>query len=170
MTKLKYGKNIIINEKSGETSSSFTAPDIFVKYIINYNNYTVYKREKYLAGVLGKFDWFPPLLYADDKKQYFIYKKVGVPVNKKNKPKNLKNQFDKIISDLQSVNVQHNDIKSGELLVNKIGKIFLCDFGWGSVNNDLGCGVKNIWSCNNKQKPGGWIGKDADALKRLGFI
>ena len=90
-------------------------------------------------------------------------------MTKSNAPKNLKEQFKKILDDMKSVNVQHNDIKIGELLINKQGKISLCDFGWGSVNNDLGCGVKNIWSCNNKKKPGGWF-DDTNALKRLGLI
>ena len=72
---------------------------------------------------------------------------------------------------MKSVNVQHNDIKIGQLLVNKNGKFFLCDFGWGSVNNDLGCGVENIWSCNNKKKPPlGSHRNDNNALKRLGLI
>ena len=169
MVILKYRENFIINEKGGATSTSFTAPDIFVKYIINYQQYNVYEREKYLAGILGKFDWFPKLLYADDEKQYFIYKNAGVPLNKKNKPNDFKKQFEKILADLKSVNVQHNDIKIGEILINESGKVFLCDFGWGSVNNDLGCGVKNMWTCNNKKKPGGWH-DDKTALKRLGLI
>ena len=169
MWNLKYGSNIKINDKGGATSRSFTAPNIFVKYIIRYQKYTVYEREKYLAGILSKFDWFPKLLYSDDRKQYFIYKNVGVPLNNENKPKDLKKQFDKILADMKSVNVEHNDIKISELLVNSSGKLFLCDFGWGSVNNDLGCGVKNMWSCNNKKKPGGWF-DDKITLKRLGLI
>ena len=169
MLKLNYGSTIKITKNSGFTSNSFTAPDTFIKYIIKYQKYTVYQREKYLASILGKFDWFPRLLYADDEKQYFIYKNVGVPVNKETESKDLKKQFDKILADMKSVNVQHNDIKIGELLINTNGKIFLCDFGWGSLNNDLGCGVKNIWSCNNKNKPGGWF-DDENTLKRLGLI
>jgi len=169
MEKLRYGHHIIINNSTGNTSVSFKAPWIFVKYIIKWQQYNVYEREKYLAGILSQFDWFPKLLYADDTGKYFIYKNVGVPLNKKNKPKDLKKQFDKILSDLKSVNVQHNDIKIGEILINRSGKVFLCDFGWGSVNNDLGCGVKNMWSCNNKKKPGGWH-DDKTALKRLGLI
>lgn len=173
MLELIYRKNLIINEKGhgGYTSCSFKAPDIFVKYINNdtWQKYNVYEREKYLAGILGKFDWFPKLIYSDDNLKYFIYKNVGIPLNKDNKPKDLKLQFDKILDDLKSVNVQHNDIKIGELLINESGKVFLCDFGWGSVNNDLGCGVENIWSGHNKQKPGGWL-DDADSLKRLDLI
>ena len=32
---------------------------------------------------------------------------------------------------MKSVNVQHNDIKIGEILVDENKKIYLCDFGWG---------------------------------------
>ena len=38
---------------------------------------------------------------------------------------------------MKSVNVQHNDIKFGELLIDENNKLYLCDFGWGSVNNQL---------------------------------
>jgi hypothetical protein len=86
MEKLSYGVNLKIINK-GSTSRTFKAPHIFVKYVINFREYNVYEREKYLAGILGKFDWSVKLLYSDDKDKYFIYKNVGVPVNKDNKPK-----------------------------------------------------------------------------------
>ena len=35
------------------------------------------------------------------------------------------------VKDMESVNVQHNDIKLGELLIDENKKIYLCDFGWG---------------------------------------
>ena len=120
-----------------------------------------------MASILNKFDWYPKLLYYDDDKKLLVFQKVGVPVTFKNAPHDLKEQFNKILMDLQSVNVQHNDIKPGELLVDHNRKIYLCDFGWASVNNDIGCGI-GIWSCNNKNKPGGYF-DDRTALERCGF-
>ena len=73
--------------------------------------------------------------------------------------------LNKILEDMKSVNVQHNDIKIGEILVDENKKIYLCDFGWSSINNELGCGI-GLWNCNNKQKPGGYH-HDATTLKRL---
>ena len=153
--------------KCGETSSSVTLPHLFIKYIVKYKKFDVYKREKHIASILKKFSWYPPLLYSDDEEQFLIFKKRGVPLNSQNAPDDLIEQFNKILDDMKSVNVQHNDIKPGEILVDD-QKIYLCDFGWGSINNDLGCGI-GIWSCNNKKKPGGYH-DDSFALKRLNLI
>lgn len=162
---IKYlKKNLKINESSA-TSLSLKVPHIFIKYVVEYIDKDVYKREKYLGDILNKFDWFPKRLYCDDINHFFIYKNVGEPITIKKKPKDLEKQFNKILSDLKSVNVQHNDIKMSELLVDKNNKLYLCDFGWGSVNNDIGCGI-DIWGCNNKDKPGGYI-DDASALNKL---
>lgn len=153
---------------SGATSSSFTAPHIFVKYITDYKTHDVYKREKYVASILSKFDWFPQLLYADDRDEFFVYRNCGVPVDITNRPRDIEKQFENILRDMNSVNVQHNDIKRGELLVDGNGKLFLCDFGWASVDNNINCGI-DIWGCDNKQKPGGYY-DDVVALKRCGFV
>ena len=36
------------------------------------------------------------------------------------------------------------------ILIDENNKIYLCDFGWGSINNELGCGI-GLWNCNNKK-------------------
>ncbi len=155
----------IVND--GATSLSFTAPHLFIKYIVNYKKYDVYKREKYMSSILKQFDWYPTLLYSCDTNHFLVFKYAGVPVTKINKPNDFDKQFNKILNDMKNVNVQHNDIKSSEILVyNK--KIYLCDFGWASVNGDIGCEI-DIWSCNNKSKPGGYY-DDELVLKRLGLI
>lgn len=157
-------KNITII-KQGYTSSTFSSPFLFVKYIIKYKEYNVYEREKYIGSILKKFDWYPKLLYSDDINQFFVYSNVGVPITIKNKPDDFEKQFNKILEDMKSVNVQHNDIKKEEILIDENKKIYLCDFGWGSINNELGCDI-GLWNCNNKKKPGGYR-DDANALKRL---
>ena len=161
-------KNNITIINQGYTSSTFTSPFLFVKYVTSYKNFNVYEREKYIGTILKNFDWFPNLLYSDDINQFFVYSNVGVPVTIKNKPDDFEKQFNKILEDMKSVNVQHNDIKIGEILIDENNKIYLCDFGWGSINNDLGCGI-GLWSCNNKNKPGGYF-DDKTTLKRLNFI
>ena len=141
---------------------------LFIKYVIKYKEYNIYEREKYLASILKDFDWFPKLLYSDDINKFLVYSNVGVPVTRNNKPKDLKEQFKKILSDMKSVNVQHNDIKIGEILIDKNDKIYLCDFGWGSINKQLDCGI-DLWNCKNKDKPGGYY-RDKNALERLNLI
>lgn len=152
----------------GSTSSSFISPFLFVKYLTSYKEYNVYEREKYIGSILNKFEWYPKLHYSDDINKFFVFSNVGVPVTIKNKPYDLEKQFNKILNDMKSVNVQHNDIKIGEILVDENNKIYLCDFGWGSINNQLGCGI-GLWNCNNKKKPGGYH-DDATTLKRLKLI
>ena len=109
-----------------------------------------------IGTILKKFDWYPKLLHSDDINQFFVYSNVGVPVTIKNKPDDLEKQFNKILEDMKSVNVQHNDIKIGEILINENNKIYLCDFGWGSINNEIGCGI-GLWNCNNKKNQAGII-------------
>tara|TARA_R110002074_G_scaffold388120_1_gene570595 strand:+ start:195 stop:725 length:531 start_codon:yes stop_codon:yes gene_type:complete len=168
MLKKKDLKENITVINDGTTSASFSSPFLFIKYVINFKDYNVYEREKHISTILEDFDWYPKLLYGDDINQFFVFSNVGVPITSKNKPDDLEKQFNKILADMKSVNVQHNDIKIGEILVDEDNKIYLCDFGWGSINNELGCGI-GIWNCNNKKKPGGYF-DDITTLKRLKLI
>jgi len=162
---MKLKNNIRIIEKSG-TSKSLTVPFLFIKYVIEWIDFDVYKREKFLATILKDFDWYPKLLYSDDINHILVFNNVGVVLESNNKPDDLEEQFNKILADMKSVNIQHNDIKIGELLINKDNKIFLCDFGWGSINNDFGCG---IGMCKKPPKCFLYT-KDKDTLKRLKLI
>mgnify|MGYP003975052445 CR=1 FL=1 len=153
--------------KNGSTSLSFIAPHIFIKYIIKWKKYNIYEREKYLGLKLNKFDWYPTLLYYNDEKQYLIFNYSGIPITTNNRPSDFVQQFNKILDDLKNENIQHNDIKHGEILV-KDSKIYLCDFGWGSINNNINCGI-DIWGCKNTQKPGGYF-NDSTTLQRLKLI
>ena len=164
-----FNDDISLNHiKYCATSKCFSTKQFFIKKIIKYNKENVYDREKYISSILKEFDWFPELLYSNDTNKILIFKNVGVPITKKNKPDNLEMQFNKILKDMKSKNIQHNDIKIEEILMNNKKKIYLCDFGWGSINNNFNCGI-NIWGCNNKNKPGGWY-DDNLTLTRLGFI
>jgi len=153
--------------KQGDTSSTFCVNDIFLKFITDkWKNYDVYKREKHLASVLNRFSWFPTLLFSIDEKELLVYNYCGEPLTKNNCPKDAITQINKILNDLDSVNIQHNDITKDELLVDKNGKIYLCDFGWGSINNNLACGI-DIWG-QNKSKPIVTF-SDKTVIQRLGI-
>ena len=106
-------------------------------------NRDLYKREKYLGSILNRFDWYPELLYSDDDQNLLIFRYAGIPLTPDNAPDDVCFQYDNIMKDMESLNINHNDIKNGELLINN-GKIYLCDFGWGSINNNMNCGI-DIW-------------------------
>jgi serine/threonine protein kinase len=132
------------NTNAAHTSQYFCSHKFFIKNVIHFSKNNVYDRK------------------------ILIFKNVGVPVIRENKPNNLETQFNQILNDMKSKNIQHNDIKIGEILMDDKKKIYLCDFGWSSINNNLNCGI-DMWGCNNKNKPGGWHNDDT-TLTRLGLI
>ena len=156
------------NTNAAHTSQYFCSHKFFIKNVIHFSKNNVYDREKYMASILKEFSWYPELLYSNDINKILIFKNVGVPVTRENKPNDLETQFNQILNDMKSKNIQHNDIKIGEILMDDKKKIYLCDFGWSSINNNLNCGI-DMWGCNNKNKPGGWHNDDT-TLTRLGLI
>ena len=56
------------------------------------------------------------IIHCDDK-QFFIFKYVGVLVTEINKPNDLQQKFNKILFDMRSINVQHNDIKIRKIFI-----------------------------------------------------
>ena len=158
----------IKTSKQGATSDTFSINNIFFKFSHggdNYKHCQLYKREKYIATILNKYDWFPTLLFTYNDKDLLIYEYCGVSLNRDNCPNDAIDQINNILLDLEKENIQHNDIKLDELLVNENGKIFLCDFGWGSINNNMNCGI-DLWDCPNTEKPGGWY-NDKTVIERL---
>ena len=100
---------------------------LITKFLLNLILETTsrYEREKFLGTLLNKFDWYPKLLFSDDSKKLLIFNYAGEPLTKENAPKDVM-QFNNIISDLEKLNIQHNDITEGELLVLN-DKLYLCD-------------------------------------------
>lgn len=139
--------------KNGATSKYYVSNDkqYFMKQIIKYTNYEILKREVYILKLLNKhnFDWCPKFVFTNDK-DIIITEWIGEVVNKNNIPDGFTQQSKKILSDLSSLNIRHNDIKHGEILI-KENKIFLVDFGWASFGDDFSLGGM----CDNKIKPCG---------------
>jgi hypothetical protein len=148
-----------------KTSKIYESNDrkYIIKQITKRKEYDVYKREKYILSLLHKnnIDWCPKLITYNDKQQILVMNHCGVPITRKNKPVDVVNQFKKIINDMLLLNITHNDIKSFELLV-KNNKLYLCDYGWASINNNHSCGI-NIW---HGVKPRGYL-NDNTALYRI---
>ena len=133
-----------------------------LKKIILFLEYDTYKREVLLLKKLNKeVDWTPKIIYNEDKDNIIVSEYCGERINEYNKPNNYKEQINKIIFDLKRLNIQHNDLKIEEILV-KNNKIYICDFGWGSINNKHDC-CANLWS---GVKPFGYF-REKDILNKL---
>ena len=71
------------------------------------------------------------LSYERKDDQLIIYSKYyGKAVTNETLPDDWEEQRDHIIKILRENNCRHNDIKPGEILINKEEKIALCDFGF----------------------------------------
>lgn len=142
---------------SGVTSKVYLTKDnkYIFKKIIKYITHDVFEREVYILDLLNKnnFLWAPELINFDDKNKIIMMSYCGNIMNEDNKPDDYLDQFKKILADMESINLQHNDIKKGKEILVKDNKIFICDFGWASINNELGCHA-GYW---NEDKPSGII-------------
>lgn len=167
-------RNVAFFEK--KMSHNYSTSKIYVsgdkqyvlKKIIKYNEYDCFKREVYILKLLQQYEWCPKLLWNNGK-DMIVTSYCGEPLTKENCPQNALIQVQKILKDLERKRVKHNDIirndkymKKCELLVmNK--KVYLCDFGWASIDNDFSCQQHNI---KNVKKPYGVI----DDTKCLTFV
>ena len=110
-----------------------------------------------------KVDWVPKLICYDSKNKILMMPFCGEILNKNNKPKNMKDQIKSILNDLEKLNIQHNDIKCRQEILVLDNKVYICDWGWGSINNKHSCNI-NLW---HGEKPRGYEGKDKDILRRF---
>lgn len=152
----------IVNLKSNSATSQIykdTNNTIVIKKIIKFKDYNVFEREIHILTLLNKANInVPKLLYYDYNKQIIIMSYCGIPINKLvfESNNNYKKQLSDIIKELKKNNIKHNDIKHNSEILLLNNKIYLCDFGWATINNNLHC---NINLCN-KPKPCGIINDD----------
>lgn len=154
--------------QQGTTSKVYLSEnkEMVMKQVTSHIKKDVYEREKYMLQFFNaiNINWCPQLYNYDDAQHILIMSYCGERVNTSNKPVDLRKQLEDILSDLQCCNVQHNDIKESEILIQD-NKVYICDYGWSSINNELSCN-RNIW---NGEKPCN-IYKDDTLLKRLGYL
>jgi len=163
--KIVINGNIFKKKHIGGTSHVFLSEDKkkIYKKIVKYDDYDVLKREIFFYKLLKNFDWLPKLYHYGNN--YMVVEYCGKQINKKNIPNNYKEQILKILDDLKSMNIRHNDLYCSDEKVNitvKNGKLFVIDFGWASINDDFSCGI----GLDSKKKPKGII-KDDEVLKKL---
>ena len=65
----------------------------------------------------------------------------------------------------QKLEFELNKSKRRNLGKHENNSIYLCDFGWASINNNMNCGI-GLWDCININKPGGYLSDD-NALKMI---
>lgn len=120
----------------------------FVKEVIHFLNYHCLLREIHILKLLNSknYLWTPKLIHYNDK--LLVTEYIGDYVTHINIPLDYLSQINIILQNLKDCSIKHNDIKLKEILV-KNGRLFLCDFGWASINNDMSCGI-NI---SNENKP-----------------
>jgi tRNA A-37 threonylcarbamoyl transferase component Bud32 len=122
------------------------------KTIIKYKEYDVFQREIFWLKLFEQHDFLftPRIIDIDYNNLCFKMTYCGQPITKNTLPPNWRLQVYRILKSLGSVNCRHNDMKSDEILVND-DKIYMCDFGWASLENDFTLGI----GLNAKVKPHG---------------
>nr|QBK88051.1 MAG: serine/threonine protein kinase [Marseillevirus LCMAC202] len=113
------------------------------KHVHAYRSHQVFEREVYWLKYLNEngYTWCPKLLSSNPEKKTIRMAYVGTPITKKNAPQNWKEQLQQILDDLETENIQHNDIKRSEILI-KNGQLSLVDYGWASKGTDWSCGQR----------------------------
>jgi tRNA A-37 threonylcarbamoyl transferase component Bud32 len=152
-----HGNDVMFSTviKGGCTSEVYKcSKNQFVKKrVTRFLDHNCYEREIHVLKLLSdhNFEWCPKLIETNDNEKSFVMNYCGERMSKLNKPKNYKEQIQHILNDMKSINLKHNDIKKGEILVLK-SKIYIVDFGWASINDNFSCGLDGI---SSKIKPCG---------------
>lgn len=152
----------------GSTSTVWVSNDkmYVIKFVNKYTEYDVYQREVFILRKLNalNFDWCPKLIECNDTQRYIVTTYCGEEINTKNKPINTQIQLTNILYDLRKHGIKHNDIKQSEILV-KNDKIYICDFGWCTLNDSWSMGI----NLNNSTKPFHYY-EDETLFKRMPWL
>ena len=116
--------------------------ELIVRKVVRaYLEHDVFSREVSYLRRLRKLDFVPKILYADYVTHALYMTFAGERLTRQNLPANWEQQIKNIIAGLRNSDVQHNDIKTDELLVLN-GKIMVIDYGWAS---DFGKPINPQW-------------------------
>jgi len=145
MEKEKYIK---LSNSGGATSEIYISEDkkYIIKKIIDYFYYDVFEREVFLLYFLGlhNIDFVPKLISYNIETKSIKMTYCGEKMNNYNKPNDYLEQLNNILTTFEKLGIKHNDIKDNSefLLINN--KIYLCDFGWATIDNNLNCNI-GLW-------------------------
>ena len=144
----KKEKYIKLSNSGGATSEIYISEDkrYVIKKIIDYYQYDVFEREIYLLYFLNfhNIDFVPQLINYDIENRIMHMTYCGEKMNNYNKPNDYLEQLNNILTNINNLGIKHNDIKDNSELLILEEKIYLCDFGWASLNNNLSCNI-GLW-------------------------
>jgi len=126
---MKYGNTVVKTPKAGR-----------------FRHFNLLEREVCVLKLLQRFPWAARLLGSTNTNITMTY--MGSPFTKATLPGDYDSQLRKIIFDMKSVGVRHNDImfpcsaKPGkhEVMVQN-GRLSLIDFGWATIDGQVPCNV-----------------------------
>jgi|TARA_B110000879_G_scaffold5481_2_gene7268 hypothetical protein len=154
----KYVVNMFAldDEDDGDVFSNIyiTTDKLYVfKHVTSYLEYDVFEREIFLLEYLKNknCDFVPEVIKYDITNKIIMMRYCGSTLTKLTP--DIFVQMKNIESTLKRYNVKHNDIKIYSELLLLNDKLYLCDFGWGSIGTDHGCNV-GLWS---GKKPYGYV-------------
>jgi tRNA A-37 threonylcarbamoyl transferase component Bud32 len=139
--------------------------NIVIKKIIKYKDYHVFEREIHILKILKNYHInVPKLIFYDINNQIMIMSYCGETITEKAFNSNLfyKEQLSNIIKVMKKLNIKHNDIKHESEILLYNDSIYLCDFGWATINGKLDSGI----NLSNKEKPSGFIDDDIFLLHK----
>lgn len=152
-----------MSHKNGATCKITIKNGIVTKKVINFLEHDTFGREifwlKYLNG--KGYKWCPKLLKINTGDRSFDLTYAGDRICRANAPIDWRGQLQAILSDLAAESLEHNDIKSSDLLVNG-NRLFLIDYGWTARGGDWSCGGR----FNRQEKPHHHF-KDSGAIQRI---
>lgn len=169
---------VSLSKNKAKTSNIYITKD--KKYVFKYINFSrnelgknvkknpfefnLFEREVFILNYLNKNEcsWVPKIYCYDKKNKIIMMEYCGDIIKKENLPKDYELQIQNILDDMKKLKVKHNDIKINQEILVKKGKIFICDWGWASINNGYDCGI-NLW---NGTKPHG-VKDDSNELKKI---
>ena len=96
----------------------------------------IFEHEVYCMKRLQGLKFVPQILMIDDEKRVIYMTYCGKVVKNLSKYKGKIDKYLKIITD--EFGVYHNDIRKGNVCIDKKGQIFLIDFGWSREFEGIG--------------------------------
>ena len=141
--------------KLGATSDVYYGNDMVVKHVTSYKKYGPFAREVCVLDKLKLFAWSPKIVCIGS--DYIVMTSVGDPQKScANYPTNYIEQIKRIVADMKSINIRHNDMlkDTSDIVIDSNGMVHLTDFGWATFNDSLmiKCRVngRNFKSPNNR--------------------
>ena len=116
-----------------------------------YTKYNPLQREACILELLQRFAWAPRLLCTGNN--YILSSYSGQPVCRESAPSDFTKRVGKILSDMHSIGIRHNDLhktsRTDFMIDLRTGRMSLLDYGWASINGSLSI---NCTSSPNHQR------------------